>query len=364
MGCHHHGFALYHSTVAASPSANTCFGFHPSAPKLRRVESIPTVVSQPVGHGLNQGVRLARERQDSASQLNVGYLVSPSDVVDLPVDAAVDDKVDGAAVVLHVEPIAHVQAVAVQRQGPVLQGVRDEQRNHLLGELVGAVVVRGTRHDDRHADRWPSSCRPGGRRRLCWPSTGLRGFSSSVSFDAPVGTESVDLVGRNLDEPPQLVGVPRRFEQCEGAEDIRLDELVGVCSDRSTCVSAAKCTTTSAALTRGALTAESLISPFTNVCLGSSSRSCRFSSRRIRQLVQGGDPPVGMRAKHMSDEIAADESGAAGNQNARSCRFDDLALCETLAAMSFAARIGSAVRGHAIPTSGSFQSSDRSYCGA
>ena len=47
-----------------------------------------------------------------------------------------------AGVVLDVEPVADVVAVAVDRQGLALQGVEDHQRDQLLGELVGAVVVR------------------------------------------------------------------------------------------------------------------------------------------------------------------------------------------------------------------------------
>src|SRR5690606_15413509 len=51
------------------------------------------------------------------------------------------------------------------------------------------------------------------------------------------------------------------------------------CSDRSTCVSAAKCTTRSDCWTRGAATLASAMSPRTNVWRGWPSTSFRFSSR-------------------------------------------------------------------------------------
>ena len=35
----------------------------------------------------------------------------------------------------------------------------------------------------------------------------------------------------------------------------------------------------------------------------------------VGQLVERGDPPVGMRPERMADEIAADESGPAGDED-------------------------------------------------
>ena len=53
-----------------------------------------------------------------------------------------EDEVDGARVVLHVEPVAHVLAPAVHRQRFAVAYIVDEQRDELFGELVRAVVVR------------------------------------------------------------------------------------------------------------------------------------------------------------------------------------------------------------------------------
>ena len=52
---------------------------------------------------------------------------------------------DAGAVVLDVEPVAHVAAVAVDRQRLALERVQDHERDQLLGELVRAVVVRAVR---------------------------------------------------------------------------------------------------------------------------------------------------------------------------------------------------------------------------
>jgi len=40
-----------------------------------------------------------------------------------------------------------------------------------------------------------------------------------------------------------------------------------------------------------------------------------FAPPRIRQLVEGGDTPVGACAERVANEIAADETGAAGDED-------------------------------------------------
>ena len=64
-------------------------------------------------------------------------LVVAADVVDLAVLAAIGDHVDGLAVVHNIQPVADLHTVAVDGQRLVLLGVVDEQRDQLLGELVG-----------------------------------------------------------------------------------------------------------------------------------------------------------------------------------------------------------------------------------
>ena len=63
----------------------------------------------------------------------------------------VEDSVDGAGVVFDVEPVAHVFALTVNGERLAMAYVVDEERDELLGELVGAVVVGAVRDDGRHA---------------------------------------------------------------------------------------------------------------------------------------------------------------------------------------------------------------------
>jgi hypothetical protein len=51
-------------------------------------------------------------------------------------------------VVVHVDPFADVASVAVEGNRQPIQEIGDEQRDHLLRELVGTVVVTAARDAD------------------------------------------------------------------------------------------------------------------------------------------------------------------------------------------------------------------------
>ena len=63
------------------------------------------------------------------------------------------DAGDGRTVIADVNPVADVQTVAVDRHRLIAQQVADEQRDQLLGELVGTVVVAAARDDRGQAER-------------------------------------------------------------------------------------------------------------------------------------------------------------------------------------------------------------------
>ena len=62
-----------------------------------------------------------------------------------------ENHVDGAGMVFHEEPVAHVLALAIDRKRLLVADVVDKKRDELFGELVRTVVVGAVRHDGRHA---------------------------------------------------------------------------------------------------------------------------------------------------------------------------------------------------------------------
>ncbi|MNT74313.1 hypothetical protein D3C72_2131240 [compost metagenome] len=49
----------------------------------------------------------------------------------------------------NVQPITHIETITVDRQVLATQGVSNHERDQLLGKVVGSVVVRTVRRQDR-----------------------------------------------------------------------------------------------------------------------------------------------------------------------------------------------------------------------
>ena len=63
----------------------------------------------------------------------------------------VEDKIDSTCMILDIEPVTHILALAIDRKRLAVTDVIDKERNKLLRELIWAVVVRAVGHDGRHA---------------------------------------------------------------------------------------------------------------------------------------------------------------------------------------------------------------------
>src|SRR3546814_20110957 len=85
----------------------------------------------------------------SSSDLDVALLAVAADVVGLAGAALGQHRGQGAGVVFDVQQVAHVLALAVDRQRPALPRREDHQRDALLGKMVGGVVF-----GDRRSVGW------------------------------------------------------------------------------------------------------------------------------------------------------------------------------------------------------------------
>src|SRR5690606_41828598 len=78
--------------------------------------------------------------QQQAGQLLVAQLGPAADVVDLAGAAAVEHQLDSPAVVVDMQPVAHVAAVAVQRHRLAVEQVGHEQRDRKSTRLNSSHV--------------------------------------------------------------------------------------------------------------------------------------------------------------------------------------------------------------------------------
>ena len=108
---------------------------------LGGVNGIAHIVALPIRHMDDQALGLAQLLADQLHDVDVAHLVVAAHVVHLADPALMDDQVDGPAVILHIQPVPDVEALAVHGQGLVVEGVGDHQGDQLLGEVIGPVVV-------------------------------------------------------------------------------------------------------------------------------------------------------------------------------------------------------------------------------
>ncbi len=111
------------------------------AAQLRAVDGVAAVVAGAVAHPVEVVPGPAEGLQDLAQDAQVVALAVGADQVGLADAAASEDAPDGGAVVLGVDPVADVAAVAVELRAHPVDQVGDLPGDELLHVLVGTVVV-------------------------------------------------------------------------------------------------------------------------------------------------------------------------------------------------------------------------------
>jgi len=94
---------------------------------------------------------LVEDRADHLHQLQVGALCASSDIVGLAGPAVARNKQQRVRVIFHMQPVANVVALAVDRNGFALKRVDDDHRDQFFRKLIGAVIIRAVGDDDRQA---------------------------------------------------------------------------------------------------------------------------------------------------------------------------------------------------------------------
>lgn len=84
-------------------------------------------------------------------EVDVLPFIEASDVVGLGGATLVEDEVDGAGVILDIEPVTYILAFSIDRKGLTFAYIIDKQRNELFRELVRAVIVGTVRYHDWHS---------------------------------------------------------------------------------------------------------------------------------------------------------------------------------------------------------------------
>ena len=96
-----------------------------------QVQTVPLWIAKQTVNGLD----------DNLYDVDVFPLVETANVVCLVYLAVVEYNVDGTGMVNNIEPVAHVLALAIDRQWLAVADIVDKQRDKFLWELIRTVVI-------------------------------------------------------------------------------------------------------------------------------------------------------------------------------------------------------------------------------
>ena len=196
--------------------------------ELGRVNRVAAVVAGAVAHPVEVVLVAAERLENLTKDGDVVLLAIGTDQVGLADATTGQDGPDSRAVVLGVDPVTDVQAVAVELRAHPVDQIRDLARNELLHMLIRAVVVRAVGDGSPHAEgAVPRADQEVGARLrgavgAAWAVRGLLGEARRVVE----GEVAVDLVGRDVVVADVILA--RRLEERVGALDVGAQERLGV----------------------------------------------------------------------------------------------------------------------------------------
>lgn len=98
-----------------------------------------------VGYETRRNIRIAGKLgkciEDGGDEGYVGVFFSGTNVVDLARKSVLNDGIDGSAMVVDVDPVAHIAAIAIDRDRLMGKGAADGERDEFLGVLTRPIVV-------------------------------------------------------------------------------------------------------------------------------------------------------------------------------------------------------------------------------
>ena len=284
-------------------------------PQLGGVDRVAAVVAGTVLHPVERVRVLAHHGQDVAQHGDVVAFPVRADQVGLAQTALGQDGPHAGGVVVRMDPVAHVLAIAVQLRAKTLEDIRDLARDELLHMLEGTVVVRAVRDRGADAVRARPRAHQHVRRRLrgriragrmVWGM--LRELRRIVQGEvavhlvrAHVVVAHVVLAGRLQEAERALhVGLQERFRICDGIVVVRLGRVM---HDR--------------VMPRHDFVEQVRVADVAHhelhTVLGQARDVLRIA--RVRELVQNGDMHVRMVVHHVMHEIRSDETAATGHNN-------------------------------------------------
>ena len=257
----------------------------------------------------------AHHRQDVAQYGDVVAFPVRADQIGLAETALRQDRPHRGAVILRMDPVAHVQSVAVQFRPDPFEDVRDLPGDELLHMLVRAVIVAAVRDGHAHPEGAVPCAHQQVRARLRRRIRARRMVRGLLGELRRIVQRqiAVHLVGGNV--VVAHVVLARGLQQAERALHVRLQERLGI---RYGIVVVGFGRVVHDRVVAGHQLVEQLriadvavheLDPIPENVLDV------LEIARIRQGVQHGDMHVGMIVVHVVHEIRTDKAAATGHND-------------------------------------------------
>ena len=290
--------------------------------QLRRVDGVATVVARAVPHPVEVVGILAHHLEDHAQHRDVVLLAVGADEVGLSHAALREDGPHGRRMVLGVNPVAHVLALAVELGAHAVDDVRDLARDELLHVLVGAVVVRAVRDRGTQAvGAGPSAHEHVGARlgRAVRATRAVRRLLGELRRVVERQV-AVDLVGGDVVVADAVLA--DGLQQAEGALDVRAQERLRV-GDGVVVVALGR-VVHDRVVARHQPIEQPRVADVADDELHAvgGQPGDVLGVAGVGQLVQDGHVHVGVVVDHVVHEVAADEAAAARDDDV--VGFEDL----------------------------------------
>lgn len=290
--------------------------------ELRAVDGVAAVVAGAVCDPVEVLGILSHRLEDHAQDGDVVPLAVGADEVGLPHPALGEDVPDGRGVVLGVDPVADVLALAVELGAHAVDDVGDLPGDELLHVLVGAVVVGAV--GDRGAQAVGAG--PGAHEhvggRLGARVRGARLIRRLLGELGGVVERqvAVDLVGGDVVVADAVFA--DGLQQAEGSLDVGAQERLGVCD--GVVVVALGGVVHDRVVARHQLIEQLGVADVAHDELNAVRRQPGdvLGVAGVGQLVQDGDVDARVVVDHVVDEVAADEAAAARDDDV--LRFKNL----------------------------------------
>ena len=284
-------------------------------PELRGIDRVSTVVARTVLHPVERVLALSHHLQNHAKHGDVVPLAVRADQVGLADPSLGQDRPHAAGMVLGVDPVAYVLALAVQLRSLALEDVRDLAGDELLHMLVRAVVVRAVGNSGPQAVRaGPRAHQHVGRglrarvRAGRMVRGGLRELGRIIQSEV-----AIHLVGAHVVVADPIL--PDRLEQAERALHVRPQERLRI-RDRIVVMGLGR-VVHDRVVARHDPVQQVRVADVAHhelhTVLGKSRDVLRIA--RVRELVQNGHVHVRVMVHHVVHEVRPDEAAATGHDD-------------------------------------------------